>query len=326
MVKSWKQSSPGRPMADMYAMNKEALYLTFAASWGVEKASKFPENLPTRVYRTTQMSEEWRMPASLFSRDDAIVWCLWRYVPTTPASLIRSVRPRLHLYILHHEHWSAKKSLCRRTRAPTPPCASSHNPWTYRRCYRRIRRHNFFPLFRFCRHPVGTFLLISCSVFIATSVSSWISEHRFHYASRMCLASYTSILRKRRWSLERRCRVANISSNTNTGTTVITQVQQKNPSQLLYISLSFGFSLAVNAWVFFRISGGLFNPAVGDQLPTDLARAGNFQHSEPRLMNPGNGGHGPHRRHLNRSRRPSLHYSDRRGNRCRVYRTSSFPR
>lgn len=31
---------------------------------------------------------------------------------------------------------------------------------------------------------------------------------------------------------------------------------------LLYISLAFGFSLAVNAWVFFRISGGLFNPAV----------------------------------------------------------------
>jgi aquaporin related protein len=33
-------------------------------------------------------------------------------------------------------------------------------------------------------------------------------------------------------------------------------------SRLLYISLAFGFSLAVNAWVFFRISGGLFNPAV----------------------------------------------------------------
>ncbi|KAL1582511.1 hypothetical protein WHR41_08829 [Cladosporium halotolerans] len=31
---------------------------------------------------------------------------------------------------------------------------------------------------------------------------------------------------------------------------------------LLYIALAFGFSLAVNAWVFFRISGGLFNPAV----------------------------------------------------------------
>ncbi|KAI4712802.1 hypothetical protein J4E89_001777 [Alternaria sp. Ai002NY15] len=31
---------------------------------------------------------------------------------------------------------------------------------------------------------------------------------------------------------------------------------------LLYISLAFGFSLAVNVWVFFRISGGLFNPAV----------------------------------------------------------------
>ncbi|KAK5136186.1 hypothetical protein LTR08_004023 [Meristemomyces frigidus] len=35
-----------------------------------------------------------------------------------------------------------------------------------------------------------------------------------------------------------------------------------NPQQLLYIALCFGFSLAVNAWVFFRISGGLFNPAV----------------------------------------------------------------
>ena len=55
---------------------------------------------------------------------------------------------------------------------------------------------------------------------------------------------------------------ANVASNTNTGMTVITTVAQKNPAQLLYISLSFGFSLAVNAWVFFRVSGGLFNPAV----------------------------------------------------------------
>lgn len=35
-----------------------------------------------------------------------------------------------------------------------------------------------------------------------------------------------------------------------------------NTSVLLYIALSFGFSLTVNVWVFFRISGGLFNPAV----------------------------------------------------------------
>lgn len=35
-----------------------------------------------------------------------------------------------------------------------------------------------------------------------------------------------------------------------------------NPQQLQYIALSFGFSLSVNAWIFFRISGGLFNPAV----------------------------------------------------------------
>ncbi|KAI4118744.1 MAG: hypothetical protein LQ345_001263 [Seirophora villosa] len=37
-----------------------------------------------------------------------------------------------------------------------------------------------------------------------------------------------------------------------------------DPASLLYISLSFGFSLAVNAWVFFRISGGLFNPAANN--------------------------------------------------------------
>ena len=34
------------------------------------------------------------------------------------------------------------------------------------------------------------------------------------------------------------------------------------PIVLLYISLSFSFSLMVNVWIFFRISGGLFNPAV----------------------------------------------------------------
>ncbi len=33
--------------------------------------------------------------------------------------------------------------------------------------------------------------------------------------------------------------------------------------RLLYISLSFGMSLLVVVWAFYRISGGLFNPAVG---------------------------------------------------------------
>ncbi|EAT87291.1 hypothetical protein HBI56_170120 [Parastagonospora nodorum] len=38
--------------------------------------------------------------------------------------------------------------------------------------------------------------------------------------------------------------------------------QAPNTSVLLYISLIFGFSLMVCVWVFFRVSGGLFNPAV----------------------------------------------------------------
>ncbi|KAL9113961.1 MAG: hypothetical protein Q9227_002095 [Pyrenula ochraceoflavens] len=36
----------------------------------------------------------------------------------------------------------------------------------------------------------------------------------------------------------------------------------ETPQRLIYIALSFGLSLLVNAWAFYRISGGLFNPAV----------------------------------------------------------------
>ncbi|KAF4304589.1 Major intrinsic protein [Botryosphaeria dothidea] len=49
-------------------------------------------------------------------------------------------------------------------------------------------------------------------------------------------------------------------ANTTTGSA--SPSDAPNTSNLLYIALAFGFSLAVNAWVFFRISGGLFNPAV----------------------------------------------------------------
>ncbi|KAL7799839.1 aquaporin-like protein [Trichoderma ceciliae] len=35
-----------------------------------------------------------------------------------------------------------------------------------------------------------------------------------------------------------------------------------DPSTLLYIASSFGTALAVNVWVFYRVTGGMFNPAV----------------------------------------------------------------
>ncbi|KAF2405250.1 aquaporin-like protein, partial [Trichodelitschia bisporula] len=57
--------------------------------------------------------------------------------------------------------------------------------------------------------------------------------------------------------------VANASAPTTdsqTDTHSLTQIP--NTSNLLYISLSFGFSLAVSVWAFFRVSGGLFNPVV----------------------------------------------------------------
>ena len=47
------------------------------------------------------------------------------------------------------------------------------------------------------------------------------------------------------------------------GTQVANTTIGDNPiATILYISLAFGFSLAVNAWIFFRITGGVFNPAV----------------------------------------------------------------
>jgi aquaporin related protein len=31
---------------------------------------------------------------------------------------------------------------------------------------------------------------------------------------------------------------------------------------LLYVSISFGFALTANVWIFYRVCGGLFNPAI----------------------------------------------------------------
>ena len=56
--------------------------------------------------------------------------------------------------------------------------------------------------------------------------------------------------------------VANIGARTADNTTTGGSTGF-SPEVLSYIALSFGFSLMVNVWIFFRISGGLFNPAVG---------------------------------------------------------------
>lgn len=34
------------------------------------------------------------------------------------------------------------------------------------------------------------------------------------------------------------------------------------PLRLLYIAIAFGTALAVNVWIFYRVTGGMFNPAV----------------------------------------------------------------
>ncbi|KAI9702660.1 MAG: hypothetical protein M1820_006166 [Bogoriella megaspora] len=56
--------------------------------------------------------------------------------------------------------------------------------------------------------------------------------------------------------------VANVGAKENANSTASDKIVKVNPVVLLYVSISFGFSLMVNVWIFFRISGGLFNPAV----------------------------------------------------------------
>ncbi|RPA99622.1 aquaporin-like protein [Choiromyces venosus 120613-1] len=51
------------------------------------------------------------------------------------------------------------------------------------------------------------------------------------------------------------------TANVANGTTTKSKPEPNLPA-LFFIASSFGASLAVNAWVFFRVSGGLFNPAV----------------------------------------------------------------
>lgn len=62
--------------------------------------------------------------------------------------------------------------------------------------------------------------------------------------------------------------VGNPGQQQNNGNNSITQAP--NTSVLMYISLIFGFSLMVNVWVFFRVSGGLFNPAVSFPVTTQI--------------------------------------------------------
>ena len=56
--------------------------------------------------------------------------------------------------------------------------------------------------------------------------------------------------------------ITGATTTANSGTSEAATAQAPNTSSLQFIALSFGFSLTVNAWVFFRISGGLFNPAI----------------------------------------------------------------
>ncbi|CAN8105178.1 unnamed protein product [Discula destructiva] len=56
--------------------------------------------------------------------------------------------------------------------------------------------------------------------------------------------------------------VANIPAGTGSDGVATTGVTGFDITVQTYIALCFGFSLMVNVWVFYRISGGLFNPAV----------------------------------------------------------------
>jgi len=101
-------------------------------------------------------------------------------------------------------------------------------------------------------------LLISCFPDIVAMVGEFIGTFLFLYVplppdpwGNQIHDSFTDF--KSRFFAFAGVGVANLGTPTD-GTVSITM--------LMYISVAFGFSLMVNAWAFYRISGGLFNPAV----------------------------------------------------------------
>ena len=53
--------------------------------------------------------------------------------------------------------------------------------------------------------------------------------------------------------------VANIGAQDSSQNSTTGGATGFSPIVLLYIAVAFGFSLMVNVWIFFRISGGLFS-------------------------------------------------------------------
>lgn len=53
--------------------------------------------------------------------------------------------------------------------------------------------------------------------------------------------------------------VANIGATESAGNTTTNDTVGFSPIVLMYVAVSFGFSLMVNVWIFFRVSGGLFS-------------------------------------------------------------------
>ena len=53
--------------------------------------------------------------------------------------------------------------------------------------------------------------------------------------------------------------VGNVGARESTPNTTTNETVGFSPIVNLYVAVSFGFSLMVNVWIFFRVSGGLFN-------------------------------------------------------------------
>ena len=60
--------------------------------------------------------------------------------------------------------------------------------------------------------------------------------------------------------------VANMGASESAGNTTTNDTVGFSPLVLMYVAVSFGFSLMVNVWIFFRVSGGLFSQSF--PLPT----------------------------------------------------------
>lgn len=167
-------------VADTWAQNNEALYLTLWGARGVEKVN-IPANSPIAFLDEVKDMEKTMKKVGATFFDMTPLFDLSNVASTIPTSFILVRVPSTISSIsrlLHHEHRRTCQRPCKWERTSTPAYATSHDAWAYCRCHRGIRRHHFFPLLCLCWNSVRLLHRTPCSAKTAILPTSVIPERK----------------------------------------------------------------------------------------------------------------------------------------------------